>query len=81
MPPVVLALLMLAAAGSRNLTVEDLGNDRYRLTVVYGGGSPEVHARMQLRLMRGAERLCRGRGRPTLIGGLELNEARAAGWR
>lgn len=74
----ILFLLALLASGNppRNLVVEDLGEGRYRLTITYpGGSSPEVHARMQIRLMEHAQRLCGGRGRARSEGFLEANEA------
>jgi hypothetical protein len=74
----LLFLLALLASGNppRNLTVEELGEGRYRLTITYpGGSSPEVHAHMVIRLMEHAERLCSGRGRAVSDGSLEANEA------
>lgn len=58
----ILSATLLIAAAAAEPTVETLGPDRYRLTVVFSGGDAEGHMRAQLRLAREARRLCRGRG-------------------
>lgn len=74
MAATALAALLLAAA-AQNVTVETLGENRFRLMIVYAGSSAEAHARAQLRLIEEAERLCLGRGRPVSEGSLEANQA------
>jgi hypothetical protein len=68
------ALLLVAAAP--NVTVETLGETRFRVTTVYAtSGGPELIARAQFRLMEEAERVCRGRGRAVSEGSLEIHPA------
>ncbi len=71
-----LLLVLAAMAPPRNLAVEDLGDNRFRLTITYANtASPELHARMQIRLMEEAARLCRDRRRAVSERTLEVNEA------
>lgn len=76
MLPLLPLALLVADTPPRNMTVEQLDDGSYRLTVVYSAhANVELHARMQLRLMEHAERLCRGRGRAVSAGTLEVNQA------
>jgi hypothetical protein len=71
---------LLVAASSRNLTVQDLGAGRYRLSIeLRTGAEPMENARAQLRLRQRAERLCSAQGGAAPVGGLELGEA-VRGW-
>ncbi len=72
----VLSALLLAAAGAPNVTVEALGETRFRLTTVYAESAGyEVTVRAQLRLVEAARRACRGRGRAVSEGSLRLDQA------
>jgi hypothetical protein len=72
MLPILLAA-MLAPDTPRNMTVEELGEGRYRLTIVYAGGSPMDHARMQDRMKEHAQQLCGGRS--VSVGALDVADA------
>jgi hypothetical protein len=77
MPATLLSvLLLLAAAAAPNVTVEALGETRFRFTTVYSEhGGPDVITRALLRLMEQARRTCRGRGRAVSEGSLRLDPA------
>lgn len=78
MAATLLSALLLAAAPAPNVTVETLGETRFRVTTVYAGSrDPEVIMRAQLRLIEEAGRVCQGRGRGRAVseGSLEINPA------
>jgi hypothetical protein len=76
MAATLLSALLLAAAPASNVTVETLGESRYRFTTVYPENAGlEVIMRAQLRLTKQAGRTCRGRGRAVSEGSLRLDPA------
>jgi hypothetical protein len=76
MAATLLSALLLAAAAPSNVTVEALGETRFRFTTVYArNGGPEAIMQAQFRLMEQAERTCRGRGRAVSEGSLRLDPA------
>jgi hypothetical protein len=76
MAATLLSALLLAAAAAPNVTVEALGETRFRFTTVYPENAGyEVIMRAQFRLMEQAERTCRGRGRAVSEGSLRVDPA------
>ncbi|HYI49269.1 MAG TPA: hypothetical protein VEX35_12480 [Allosphingosinicella sp.] len=72
----MLSALMLAAAAAPNVTVEALGETRFRFTTVYAdNGDYQVIMRAQLRLTAEARRICRGRGRAVSEGSVRADQA------
>jgi hypothetical protein len=69
----MLFALLLAAAP--NMTVETLGETRFRVTIVLASNArPAVTALALFRLMEEAARLCRGHGRAASEGSLQIDQ-------
>jgi hypothetical protein len=68
--------LLLAAAAAPNVTVEALGETRFRFTTVYAESSGyQAIMRAQSRLTEQARHVCRGRGRAVSEGALRVDQA------
>jgi hypothetical protein len=71
----MLSALLLAAAAPPHVTVEALGETRFRFTTVYPENAGyEVVMRAQFRLTEQAGRTCRGPGRAVSEGALRLDQ-------
>ncbi|HKR25326.1 MAG TPA: hypothetical protein VJS15_08715 [Allosphingosinicella sp.] len=70
--PFLIGLLLAAAA--QQVTVEALGEERFRLTIIVRADDVRAQFIGQVRLMQEAERRCGGRGRALPGGTLEVNE-------
>jgi hypothetical protein len=74
--PTALALAA-ATAAQPNVAFVEIAPAHYRITTTLRvNASPSAHADAQMRLMKAAERLCRGKGTPTSDGALELNRSK-----
>ncbi len=76
---IIAAALALAAAtaAQQNVAFVEVAPAHYRITTTMRvNASPSAHADAQMRLMKGAERLCRGMGTATSYGALAVNRSK-----
>jgi hypothetical protein len=66
------ALMILASVGP---TVAELGENRFRVGIVFDDQSPRGHANAQLALIKAANKHCKGKGTAVSEGTLNLDRA------